>query len=257
MRGEGGRPVDDAERPTRPLREWFDGLAGLLFPAACLACDATTRGRPFCTPCAAELLDAAAPSCPRCAMPVGPWANVAGGCAECRGRPLGFDAATALGPYQGPIRAACLKMKGEHGAWIAPWLADLIVQARGERLRAEGDAVVVPVPLHWRRSWRRGYNQSEALALGLAGRLGRPLVRALKRVVATPPLARLGRARRADLLRGAFRVRSASHLQGRSVFLVDDILTTGATCGAAARALKQAGARRVTAVVVARAEGLT
>ena len=238
-------------------REWLEGLAGLLFPAECLACEASTSGRPFCAACAAELRDAAGTACPRCAMPVGPSARIVEGCSECRGRSLGFDAAVALGPYQGPIREACLRMKHERGAWLAPWLADLVVEAHGPRLRAEAGAVVVPVPLHWRRDWGRGYNQAEALARRIAQRLGRPLARALKRIVATPPLAHLGRQRRAELMRGAFRARPAHNLQARSVLLVDDILTTGATCGAAARALKDAGARRVTAVVVARAEGLT
>lgn len=236
---------------------WSGGLAGLLYPALCQACEAITAGGPFCEACAAELRDAAGPACPRCAMPVGPWARLDGGCSECRGRPLGFDAAIALGPYQGPIRAACLRMKRERGAWMAPWLADLVVEAHEGQLRGEADAVVVPVPLHWRRQWTRGYNQAEALARRVARRLDLPLSPALRRIVATPPLARIGRERRADLMRGAFRTRSARGVQGRAVLLVDDILTTGATCGGAARALKRAGARRVTAVVVARAGGLT
>ena len=76
----------------------------------------------------------------------------------------------------------------------------------------------------------------------------------LRRVAPTKILAGLGRAQRARSIRGAFRARGGD-LKGRSVFLVDDVLTTGATCGAAARALKRAGAARVVAVVIARAEG--
>jgi ComF family protein len=239
-----------------PAPRSFHGLAGLLFPATCLACEAVTPGGPFCESCADELREASGRACPRCAMPTGPSARLDGGCSACRGRSLGFDAAVALGPYQGPIRAACLKLKHGPGAWLARWLADLVLDVHGPRLRAEHDPVVVPIPLHWRRSWRRGYNQAEALAIRFAERLGCPRVRALRRVVAAPPLARLGRGRRAELLRGAFLALKARGVQGRSVLLVDDILTTGATCGAAARALKRAGARRVTAVVVARAEGL-
>ena len=114
---------------------------------------------------------------------------------------------------------------------------------------------MVPVPLHWWRQWSRGYNQAEALARGLADRLSLRLVRPLHRITGTPPLARLGRTERAKLLRGAFRAERTPALRGRTVLLVDDILTTGATCGAAARELKRAGAKRVVVVVVGRAGG--
>jgi ComF family protein len=134
-------------------------------------------------------------------------------------------------------------------------LIDVLLEARSElRSEAEG-ACIVPVPLHWRRHWSRGYNQAEGLAEGLARRLHRPVRRVLRRVRSTPALATLSRTERAKLLRHAFRARSAAWLKGRPVLLVDDILTTGATCGAAARALKRAGATRVVAVVIARAEG--
>ena len=113
----------------------------------------------------------------------------------------------------------------------------------------------MPVPLHWRRRLERGYNQAEALADALARRLGLRSARPLRRVKATAILAGAGRTERLERLRGAFRARRARPLDGRTVLLVDDILTTGATCGSAARALKKAGAARVVAVVVARAEG--
>ncbi len=168
---------------------------------------------------------------------------------------MGFDAALALGPYDGALKDLCLRLKHERNAWLAPWLGDLLVEGRAEAVRGvPTDAWVVPIPLHWWRHWRRGYNQSDALARGLARRLGLSLHRPLRRVRATPKLARMGPTERADVLRGAFRARSNPKLSGRTVLLVDDVLTTGATCGAAARALKQAGAARVIAVVIARAD---
>jgi ComF family protein len=169
---------------------------------------------------------------------------------------LGFDGAVALGPYEGPIRYLCLQMKRLRGAWLAPWVADLLIEARGEALRELDGALVAAVPLHWRRRWRRGYNQADEVARRLAQRLGLALARPLRRIVPTPVLARKSRTERAALLRGAFHARQAAPLQHRTVLLVDDVLTTGATCGSAARALKQAGAARVIAVVVGRAEGV-
>ncbi len=175
------------------------------------------------------------------------------GCAACRGLALGFDAATALGPYEGSLRDLCLQLKRERNAWLAPWLSGLWVEARGETIgRLPDDTWIVPVPLHWWRHWRRGYNQAEALARGLSRRLDRPVRRPLRRVVATDKLADLSRTERARAMRGAFRARRNSGLKGRTILLVDDVLTTGATCGAAARALKQAGAKRVVVAVMAR-----
>ena len=114
-----------------------------------------------------------------------------------------------------------------------------------------------PSPLHWWRRWQRGYNQAEALASGLARRLDLPVYQALRRVIATERLAQKGRTERADVMHGVFRARASRQLAGRTILLVDDILTTGATCGDAARALKRAGAARVVVVVIARAERQT
>jgi ComF family protein len=169
---------------------------------------------------------------------------------------LGFDAAVALGPYEGAIRDLCLRLKRERNAWLAPWLASLLAEARVEARQFPGDSVVVPVPLHWKRQWQRGYNQADALACGLAKRLSLRLAHPLRRVQATPHLAFAGRSERAKVMRDAFEVRRRVPLGGRTVLLVDDILTTGATCGAAARALKRAGAARVVVAVIGRAEGI-
>ena len=257
-------PSPSSSGVSRFLRRcWGAGVGAvgsLVFPWECPICGADVEGAgaPFCVDCRAELIGAAGAACPRCAMPVGSWAVLPEGCGECRGRRPGFDAAFALGPYQGPIRDLCLTLKDERNGWVAPWLAGVLVEARPglrEEAGRSAGAWVVPVPLHWRRRWVRGYNQAEVLARGVARGLGLRDLDLLRRVEATTPLAGLGRAERARSMRGAFRVRGSPDLKGRTVLLVDDILTTGATCGAAARALNRAGAARVVAVVVGRAEG--
>lgn len=242
---------------------WLDALESLVFPMSCLVCDFDGINGPFCPDCRQELQAASEGACPRCALPTGPFAQGAPGrrrgCSWCHRRSLGFDAAAALGPYQGPIRAACLRLKRSSGTWLASWLADLLVDVHGERWRSEGEKQpgpwVVPVPLHWVRFQQRGYNQAEALARRIADRLEWPFRQPLQRVVATHHLADLGRRERAEALRRAFQVRGTPDLNGRTVLLVDDILTTGATSGAAARMLKRAGAARVLVAVVGRAEG--
>lgn len=243
------------------LRSWggacLRAIDGLLFPHACAVCGTWETSEPFCPDCREEILGSGLSMCPRCALPLGPGSGVRErvDCSECRGRRLGFDEAVALGAYQGPIRHLCLRLKHVHHAWLARWLADLLVKARGEVLRGFGADAVAPVPLHWRRRWRRRYNQAEALAGYIATSLGLTLIRPLRRVRPTRTLAGRGRAERAAEMKDAFRARERQGLGGRRVILVDDVLTTGATCGAAARALKQAGAGRVLVAVVGRAEG--
>jgi len=246
---------------TSLFRHWLSqgrhALGELFFPWFCPLCEAPATDSPFCDSCQENLLQkASAPACGRCALPLGPWSQNQGGCFECRGRPLGFDAALALGPYEGKIRDLCLRLKHEANAWLAPWLAKLLIEARPESREFPPDSWVVPIPLHWRRRWERGYNQAEALASGFARHLSLRLVQPLRRARATPHLADSGRAERARVMRNAFSLRARYHnLTGRTVLLVDDILTTGATCGAAARALKRAGARRVVTLVIGRTEG--
>ena len=166
---------------------------------------------------------------------------------------LGFDGALALGPYEGTIRDLCLLLKHERNAWLARWLSELLAEARqADLLRLPRDAWIVPVPLHWWRRLRRGYNQAEALAQGLSRRIDLRVHQALRRVKAADHLAYKDATGRMQAMRGAFRSRRHHDLKGRTILLVDDILTTGATTGAAARALKQAGARRVVVAVLAR-----
>ncbi len=247
----GGRFLRDAM-----CGSWRDGT-DLLCPWSCPVCSADAEG-PFCGPCREELLTAAGLVCPRCAETIGPYARTDRGCGACRGHTLGFDAALALGPYEGAIRHLCLLLKHERNAWLARWLADLWVEARSRLLPREAlnkETRVAWVPSHWAKRLTRGYDQAETFAEQLADRLGLPLCPALSRVRGTPKLAGLTRSSRRDIMRGAFRARRAAwhSIEGRTILLVDDILTTGATCGAAASALKQAGAQKVIAAVIGRA----
>lgn len=124
--------------------------------------------------------------------------------------------------------------------------------------RAAGDMLVpgvllVPVPLHRWRLWRRGFNQAAVLAQQLAGLSGAAIdLEALVRVKATRPSVGMGRKARADNVRGAFRVRDKTRIKGRDIVLVDDVLTTGATAEACARHLRRAGALSVHVLTFAR-----
>ncbi len=130
-------------------------------------------------------------------------------------------------------------------------LAELLAAALP---REEQWDAVVPVPLHWRRRWRRGFNQSELLARAVAGRRGIPLINALKRVRYTPTQTGLSNTGRRKNVAAAFTAVRRRSVSGRRILLVDDVMTTGSTAAACAVVLRRAGAARITLLTVARAD---
>jgi ComF family protein len=179
---------------------------------------------------------------------------VIGGCSRCRGERFAFEAATRLGTYDGLLQRVVLALKHGSGEGLAERIGELWGRCARDRVLALAPDVVVPVPLHWRRRWRRGYNQSEALARGLSAVLGLPLVPSwLRRTRHTPPQFTQSPTERRENVRGAFRARVPADERGRCVLLVDDIVTTGSTAHEAARALLDGGAGRVVVAVLARA----
>jgi ComF family protein len=169
---------------------------------------------------------------------------------------LAFDAALRLGPYEGVLRDVVLRMKHHSGEGLAELMGELWADGNGDRVREYKADAVVPVPLHWRRRWRRGYNQSEALAHGVAARLRLPVQGGwLRRVRDTPLQPQQTASGRRDNVRGAFAATAGAKLRGATVLLVDDVMTSGATATEAAKALRKAGAGRVVVAMLARGRG--
>lgn len=239
------------------VRTLAEGLTQLLFPGVCWVCGRPVPSSPhrFCRACHHDLTTDPQPTCPRCAEDVGPFANVRDGCTVCRHTPFYFESVLRLGRYRGTIWEDVIpRLK----YWIAEGLAEVLGELWAEhaeaRLRDVGADVIIPVPLHWLRRWRRGYNQSAVLAQALADRLGLPCrPRWLRRIRATPSQTSQTPANRKTNVKGAFQTRAESTLRGKAVLLVDDVMTTGSTANEAARALRAAGAARVVVAVLARA----
>lgn len=206
-------------------RAALHGLAELVAPRGCSSCDARLpRRAAFCEACASTVERAAPPSA----------AEV-----------------PAFGLYGGALATALRRLKYEGRPDLAGPLGELL-RALAAASASEVDRVV-PVPLHPVRLAERGYNQAALLAHAVVAATGAPLeVRALARCRDTAHQARLGREARHENMRGAFVVRAPSRVRGARVLLVDDVATTGSTLEACRAALEEAGARRVTSLVVAR-----
>lgn len=236
------------------LAEAFAPLVDLVYPPRCPACGEGIAAQDgLCATCWGELVFPGEPACALCQRPFGA-ATVAEGavCAPCLADPPRHDGIAAGALYNDASRKLVLAFK--HGKRIA--LAPMLARMAAARLpELEGEWLVVPVPLHPWRLWRRGFNQSALLAREIARLRGREVaVDALVRRKPTPTLGGLGRAARSRVLSGAIAVnpRRAATIEDASIVLVDDVMTSGATSDACVRALKRAGAERVIVACFAR-----
>lgn len=246
--------------PPRRLPPWLDPVLDLLFPAICPVCHARSddrRRRPFCAACWAELPLLTDPGCPSCGRGfVGLPAGLR--CDDCRRRPPPFTCARAVAAYRDGMRAAIHALKYGRRTPVGVPLAALLAERGAPLLPADPDGApafdaIVPLPLHAARLAERGFNQAEVLATPCAAAWGRPLLpQALARVRPTQPQTELDADARRRNVAGAFAVRRPAEVAGRRLLLVDDVLTTGATVWAAARALRQGGAASVGVLVLAR-----
>ncbi len=246
------------------LRRCLRGIARLVFPARCVWCESDLSdphagrfaGGLLCSDCAEQLGPERWHCCQRCAGAVSESAPKPDRCAWCRETPLEFESAVALGNYHGPLKAVVMAMKAPSGEMLAEAMARLLCERREPELRRIRPDLVVPVPLHWERRLRRGANSAETAARTITSHLGavmphRLVVQWRKTMFQKdlPPRARFRN------VQAAFAVRANYDLAGARVLVVDDVLTTGATCSEVAWALKQSGAAMVAVAVLARAQG--
>lgn len=169
-------------------------------------------------------------------------------CGQCQRKPPSFDALYAAWRYAFPLSKLISSTKHQRRRDYGMSLSALWQQ----RCEAPMPDCFVPVPLHWRRLWWRGFNQAALIADCHSDYYQRPVLNAVRRIAATSAQQGLDRKARLQNLRQAFRV--SSEVQGLHIALVDDVVTTGATCEQIAKQLKQAGAARVDVWTLARTE---
>jgi ComF family protein len=231
------------------------GLLDVLFPDQCRICEQPLHEVsriPICRACLKqpEALQAEF-YCRTCRTP---FLNrypldETGQCSLCRLGLNGFDAVYSAGAYEGDLRKLIHLFKFEGIQPLARPLGKFLAQVLPRDRRFDA---IVPMPLHWRRRWQRGFNQSELLAREIAGTWHVPVRSVVRRKRPTAPQAGLTGAQRRKNVQGAFEVKRAIRLDGHSILLIDDVLTTGATASACARVLKRAGAAQVSLLTLAR-----
>ena len=217
-------------------------------PPRCAGCGTIVGDvHAFCTDCWKQVDFLGENGCSTCGMPL--QATEQSTCGACLARPPRIERSRAVVAYGELARGLAIRLK--YGRKVA--VARTMARYMAPLVVAGGDRVLVPVPLHRTRLWNRGFNQSALIARELSRRLGIPAdPLALSRTRSTPPLKDMSPLQRRKTVAGAFRVRDKRAVAGKTVILVDDVLTTGSTAEACARSLKRAGAARVELVSWAR-----
>lgn len=236
----------------------FQTALEIAIPFRCSLCNRSDipPGNPlaaYCRECTTELCPPPVNRCEKCAAEVGPFAFTAVGCVHCRGRALRFASVHCLGMYHDPLRRAILSAKWSFSAVPIRSLARLFVQTRLSQLRALRPEVVIPIPQHWQQRLVRHFNPAWIIAEELAAALAIPCnPHVLRKSRRSRPQKRVSLAKRNENQRNSFAISNSDDIAGRRILLVDDVLTTGATCSEAARMLLTAGAVDCHVAVLAR-----
>ena len=232
---------------TEPLRLAGELLLDFALPPRCAGCaEVIEEVSAFCPPCWSKVEWLGQSGCMRCGLPLA--GTEIDTCARCLAEPPKLDRMRAAVAYGDLSRSIALKLKYGRKVALARTMARYMAPLRGDW---PVDAVLVPVPLHRWRLWRRGFNQSALVARELGRLWGLDVeVAALRRIKRTRALKGLSHLQRRKAVAGAFK--ATVDFGGRTVILVDDVLTSGSTGEACGRAVRRAGASKVELVCWAR-----
>jgi ComF family protein len=237
-------------------RNWIDAGLNFLYPEHCKLCgqDRATPAQGYvCDSCRSAVKFLEPPFCERCGLPFEGALTSSFECGNCKDLKLHFHSARSAVAATEKILEVIHRYKYNHSLWFEPFLAGLLIERAQPILAKETFHAIVPVPLHSARLREREFNQAERLSRRLSQATAIPVETSLvRRVLPTRTQTLLSREERLANVRRAFAAREGVDLTGRSLVLVDDVMTTGATTSACARVLRQAGAEKVCVWTVAR-----
>ncbi len=241
--------------PPAPARRasLFERALDFLLPPLCLKCDTPVGGdQTLCPDCWKAIHFITAPYCARCGTPFDMPVDAGTLCGACFEEPPVFAMARSAMVYDDASKPLVLSFKHGDRLHYVQALAAWMLRT-GTEIWTKPDIVIVPVPLHRWRLFRRRYNQAALLAQELGRQTGLPTsVDVLHRIRATPTQGHLNRQQRRQNIAGAFQVMRRAAVAGKVVVLVDDVMTTGATVNECARVLCAAGATEVHILTLAR-----
>jgi ComF family protein len=243
-------PLKDA------LRRIAYGALDIFWPRVCPLCGGKSdrENRHICSSCMAKIeWYESGGSCSVCETPIATEADHAFVCAACKTSRPAYEYSRSATIYAFPLDEAIRTFKYNNGTWLTNDLVDILEGALKSKLPYSEIDCVVPVPLHRTRFQSRGYNQSELLASELARRIDRRIdSTSFVRERNTPQQARLSLEERIKNVEGAFRVEKKDMIRGRTILLVDDVTTSMSTLNCCAKALKEAEAKAVWCLTLAR-----
>ncbi|HEX4119750.1 MAG TPA: ComF family protein [Verrucomicrobiae bacterium] len=238
------------------LKSALDAALNFIYPPVCRICEqerATASEGYVGGKCWSRLRFVKPPFCDRCGLPYEGSITHTFRCENCAGIDFGFRFARSAVVANGMFLQVIHSYKYQRAVWFEPFLGDLLTRQAAPALAAEKWDMIVPVPLHPGKEREREFNQAERLARRLGRTLGLPVrTRLVRRTRFTTTQTLLTRPERAANVKNAFAPRAGKQLDGEKVILVDDVMTTGATTSACARALRQCGAGDICVWTVAR-----
>jgi ComF family protein len=239
------------------FRRLFTGLLNLIFPATCTSCrsplDASDNKTVICAGCLEKIKKNTPPFCLSCGRQLEKSSLAKTVCRSCIKKTLHFDRAFSPCVYEGVTKDLIHKFKYRNKEYLGEPLSKIMIEfIHHYRLPLEFVDCIIPVPLSSARLREREFNQSEILASHIAGAFNKPLItNCLRRHRHTKRQTEIKTENRAANVTGSFSVTEAPAITNKTILLIDDVLTTGATSSEAAHALKEAGARIVFVLTVA------
>lgn len=238
--------------------DYINTFIDFIYPRHCYSCDNVINNEHeiyLCDECQSQIRIGEKNRCARCGLALGTYQSVSNsGCISCKNVKLWFDAVYCIAEYDGVIRKLIHVFKYGRKEGLNIPLSNIIIEGFKGCCVIDDIDLVVPVPLFWKKRIKRSFNQSALIAKRLAKHYSIPIsIGNLHRVRNTSAQTNLSREQRIDNVKDAFGIKKSSRFSGKSILLVDDVMTTGVTASECAYVLKKNGSKRVHVIILARA----